>query len=241
MFRWFARAVLLSALLLAGCPAPAPVPAALPNEDSYLAQREQMVTTQIEQRGVSDAAVLNVLLTVPPPSLRPAGPDRPGLRRSPAYHLRADHLPALHRRPHVRSAPSSPRRQGAGDRHGQRLPSRSPGELGAETFTIEIIPELANQGRIVCRSWLHKVQVRNADGYFGWEEHAPFDAIIVTAASDHLPQPLANQLAEGGRLVVPIGPVGSVQTLWLFEKRDGELEATNLGAVGSSLHAPPAD
>jgi protein-L-isoaspartate(D-aspartate) O-methyltransferase len=75
------------------------------------------------------------------------------------------------------------------------------------------------------------VQVRQADGYFGWEEHAPFDAIIVTAAPDHLPQPLANQLAEGGRLVIPIGPTGAVQSLWLFEKIDGELSASNLGAV----------
>ncbi|HXF61409.1 MAG TPA: hypothetical protein VNK95_07320, partial [Caldilineaceae bacterium] len=69
------------------------------------------------------------------------------------------------------------------------------------------------------------------DGYFGWEEYAPFDAIIVTAAPDHLPQPLANQLAEGGRLIIPIGPVGSIQTLWQFEKVNGELQATNLGAV----------
>jgi protein-L-isoaspartate(D-aspartate) O-methyltransferase len=75
------------------------------------------------------------------------------------------------------------------------------------------------------------ITTQNADGYFGWEENAPFDAIIVTAAPDHMPQPLANQLAEGGRLIVPIGPVGSVQTLWLFEKVDGELQATNLGGV----------
>ena len=59
----------------------------------------------------------------------------------------------------------------------------------------------------------------NADGYFGWQEHAPYDAIIVTAAPDHLPQPLISQLRDGGRLIVPIGPQGAVQTLWLFEKK----------------------
>ena len=53
----------------------------------------------------------------------------------------------------------------------------------------------------------------------------------MTAAPDHVPQPLINQLAEGGRLVVPIGPQGAVQTLWLFEKREGELQAMNLGGV----------
>jgi len=71
----------------------------------------------------------------------------------------------------------------------------------------------------------------NADGYFGWEEHAPFDAVIVTAAPDHLPLPLLQQMAEGGRLVIPIGPIGAVQTLWLFEYLEGELVVTNLGAV----------
>ena len=60
----------------------------------------------------------------------------------------------------------------------------------------------------------------------------PYDAIIVTAAPDHLPQPLVQQLAPGGRLVIPIGPQGSYQTLWLFEKgTDGQLQATNLGPV----------
>jgi len=233
MFRWFARAVLLSALLLAGCPAPAPVPAALPDEAPYLAQREQMVTTQIEQRGVSDVAVLNVLRTVPRHRFVP--PDL----IDQAY---ADHpLPIGYgqtiSQPYIVALMSEALQVRPGDKvleigTGSAYQAAVLAELGAETFTIEIIPELANQAADRLKELGYtEVQVRNADGYFGWEEHAPFDAIIVTAAPDHLPQPLANQLAEGGRLVVPIGPVGSVQTLWLFEKRDGELEATNLGAV----------
>jgi len=105
-------------------------------------------------------------------------------------------------------------------------------ELGVEVYTVEIIPELAERAAITLDAAGYRgVKQLNADGYFGWEEFAPFDAIIVTAAPDHLPQPLAKQLAEGGRLVIPIGPVGFVQTLWLFEKVDGELEATNLGGV----------
>ena len=69
------------------------------------------------------------------------------------------------------------------------------------------------------------------DGYYGWEAHAPFDAIIVTAAPDHLPAPLAAQLVDGGRLVVPIGPPGGYQTLWKFVKDGDELTAYNLGGV----------
>ena len=105
-------------------------------------------------------------------------------------------------------------------------------EMGVEVYTIEIVPELATlAAQRLEELGYADVAVLNADGYFGWEEHAPFDAIIVTAAPDHLPPPLANQLAEGGRLVIPIGPVGLTQTLWQFEKENGELQAVNLGGV----------
>jgi protein-L-isoaspartate(D-aspartate) O-methyltransferase len=105
-------------------------------------------------------------------------------------------------------------------------------EMDLEVYTVEIIPELAERASQVLQELGYtNVEVLAADGYLGWEEHAPYDAIIVTAAPDHLPQPLASQLKEGGRLVIPIGPIGAVQTLWLFEKIDGELEASNLGAV----------
>jgi protein-L-isoaspartate(D-aspartate) O-methyltransferase len=67
------------------------------------------------------------------------------------------------------------------------------------------------------------VQVKNADGYYGWEEHAPYDAIIVTAAPDHIPQPLIKQLKDGGRLVIPVGPPGWVQTLWFVEKKGDQV------------------
>jgi protein-L-isoaspartate(D-aspartate) O-methyltransferase len=105
-------------------------------------------------------------------------------------------------------------------------------EMGMEVYTIEIVPELAEAAATRLQELGYDdVKVLNADGYFGWEEHAPYDAIIVTAAPDHLPQPLANQLAEDGRLVIPIGPVGLTQTLWQFEQVDGELQAVNLGPV----------
>lgn len=106
-------------------------------------------------------------------------------------------------------------------------------ELGyVEVYTIEIIPELATQAAERLQSLGYsQVRVRQGDGYYGWPEQAPFDAIIVTAAPDHLPAPLAEQLAEGGRLVIPIGPVGWYQTLWKFVKQNGELKAYNLGGV----------
>jgi protein-L-isoaspartate(D-aspartate) O-methyltransferase len=75
------------------------------------------------------------------------------------------------------------------------------------------------------------VQAKQDDGYYGWPEHAPFDAIIVTAAPDHLPQPLVEQLVDGGRLVIPIGPPGSYQTLWKFVKAGEDVQAYNIGGV----------
>ena len=106
-------------------------------------------------------------------------------------------------------------------------------ELGfLEVYSIEIVPELTDIAleRLEALGY-GKVHIRQGDGYYGWPEAAPFDAIIVTAAPDHLPAPLVDQLADGGRLVIPIGPAGFYQSLWQFAKVDGELKAYNMGGV----------
>ena len=107
-------------------------------------------------------------------------------------------------------------------------------ELGfVNVYTIEIVPELAeNASNLLQTLGYTNVTVKQGDGYYGWEEYAPFDAIIVTAAPDHLPAPLVEQLAENGRLVIPIGPPGWYQTLWKFHKQDNELIGYNMGGVG---------
>ncbi len=106
-------------------------------------------------------------------------------------------------------------------------------ELGfVEVYSIEILPELAERAaQTLQRLGYEAMHLKQGDGYYGWPEHAPFDAIIVTAAPDHLPAPLVAQLAEGGRLVIPIGPPGAYQMLWKFVVRQGELAAFNLGGV----------
>jgi protein-L-isoaspartate(D-aspartate) O-methyltransferase len=99
-------------------------------------------------------------------------------------------------------------------------------------YTIEIVPELAEQvSQRLDRLGYDEVHAKQGDGYYGWPEQAPFDAIIVTAAPDHLPQPLVKQLVDGGRLVIPIGPPGSYQTLWKFVKAGEDVQAYNMGGV----------
>ena len=105
-------------------------------------------------------------------------------------------------------------------------------ELTDQVYSIEIIPELAGRAEATLkRLGYDKIVVKQADGYWGWAEQAPFDAILVTAAPDHVPQPLVNQLAEGGVMVIPVGPPGGYQSLWILERHGEEIIRTNWGGV----------
>ena len=100
--------------------------------------------------------------------------------------------------------------------------------LVKEVYTMEIIPELDGpaEERLAGLGYAN-VHVRNADGYYGWEEHAPFDDIIVTAAPDHVPRPLIAQLKDGGRLVIPVGAFDQ-RLLVLRRTADGVQREANI-------------
>jgi protein-L-isoaspartate(D-aspartate) O-methyltransferase len=92
-------------------------------------------------------------------------------------------------------------------------------ELAKKVYSIEIIKELGDEARDRLQRLGYKnVDVRIGDGYYGWEEHAPFDSIIVTAAAGHVPAPLVRQLKQGGTIVIPIGSPYQVQTLMIITK-----------------------
>ncbi len=96
--------------------------------------------------------------------------------------------------------------------------------LVSEVYSIEIIEPLGiHATHTLKRLGCHNVHVRIGDGYEGWPEAAPFDAIIVTCAPEEIPEPLVAQLAEGGRMIIPVGPEGD-QSLYVLEKRDGAVQ-----------------
>lgn len=94
-------------------------------------------------------------------------------------------------------------------------------KIAKKVYTIEIVPELAKTARErLDRLDYDNVETKHGDGYYGWEEHAPFDAVIVTAAASHIPPPLVEQLKPGGRMAIPVGPPMQVQFLMLVKKKE---------------------
>jgi protein-L-isoaspartate(D-aspartate) O-methyltransferase len=196
---------------------------ALAQDDRFDRERASMVATQIEARDIRDPATLEAMrrvprhLFVPENRRRHAYQDRPvpigyGQTISQPF-LVAYMTETLQPRPGMRILEI-----GTGSGYQAAVLA----EILDEVFTIEIVGELARWGEANLRSaGYDRVQVRHADGYHGWEEHAPFDAIIVTAAADHIPPPLLAQLRDGGRMVIPVGSPFRTQTLMLVT-RDGD-------------------
>jgi protein-L-isoaspartate(D-aspartate) O-methyltransferase len=226
--------LLLALLILTGCAPATPMPPSPATAvDPYIGERDAMVHEQIAGRGVRDSAVLAALSKVERHRFVP----EEYVRAAYADHPLPIGFGQTISQPYIVALMSEALEVKPGDRvleigTGSGYQAAILAEMGVEVYTVEIIPELARQAAAVLDELGYtNVHTLNADGYFGWETHAPYDAIIVTAAPDHLPQALGQQLKESGRLVIPIGPTGSVQTLWLFEKQNGGLTATNLGAV----------
>ncbi|MDP3426553.1 MAG: protein-L-isoaspartate O-methyltransferase, partial [Humidesulfovibrio sp.] len=105
-------------------------------------------------------------------------------------------------------------------------------KLGADVHTVERIPRLCEAARDRLRAMaLFNVHVKLDDGTLGWPSIAPFDRILVTAGGPEIPPPLVEQLAEGGRLVMPVGSARRLQSLLVLEKKDGKIHRRDLGAV----------
>jgi protein-L-isoaspartate(D-aspartate) O-methyltransferase len=187
-------------------------------------RRRHMVERQIEQRGVTNQATLKAMRNVPRHRFVPKHLE------DQAY---SDHpLPIGHgqtiSQPYIVGLMTEMLALKPDDKvleigTGSGYQAAVLHAITTNTYTMEIVPELAEQaGPLLADSGLNPGQVRQGDGYFGWEVHAPFDAIIVTAAADHIPPSLLRQLRPGGRMVIPIGPVHATQRLVLVTKDDEE-------------------
>lgn len=214
-------------------PTPTVVQRTAEASDSFVAQRQKMVETQIAARDVSNPLVLQAMQEVPRHKFVPgdligqAYTDRP--------------LPIGYgqtiSQPYIVALMTEKLNIEPGDKvleigTGSGYQAAVLAEITDQVYSVEIIPELAERAsKTLQETGYTTVKTLNADGYYGWEEHAPYDAIVVTAAPDHVPRPLIQQLKDEGQLVIPVGPPGSYQTLWQITKRGDKLETKNLGGV----------
>ncbi len=200
----------------------------------FAAMREYMVNSQIEERGITNAAVLAAMRKVPRHEFVPDA------ERAHAYR---DHpLPIGYgqtiSQPYIVALMTELSRLNRGERvlevgTGSGYQAAVLAELGTEVYTIEILEPLARSAAARLKQLgYEKVQVKHGDGYLGWKEHTPFDAIIVTAAAEPVPPPLIEQLKPGGRLVMPVGQPGEPQMLMVLEKdATGKIQKRNVAPV----------
>lgn len=202
-------------------------------EEGYLKEAREKMVELIKSRGIKDKRVLSAMLKVP----RHLFVDK-SLWKS-AYDDRP--LPIgfgqTISQPYIVALMTESLNIKMGDKvleigTGSGYQCAILAELTDRVYSVEIIEELGKKAERVLKTLGYKVKIKIDDGYNGWEEYAPFDAIIVTCAPDHVPPPLIQQLKVGGRMVIPVGPTGLYQTLWLITKeKEDKLVYKNLGDV----------
>jgi len=227
-------ALYVVALMAVGCRPRSPLPTASSLEDPFATERERMVTLQLEGRDITDPDVLRAMRTVPRHRFVPEDQARYAYEDHPLPIGEGQTIS----QPYIVALMTQVVDIQPGDRvleigTGSGYQAAVLAELTGEVYTIEIIETLGRRAaKVLDELDYSHVHTKIGDGYYGWEECAPYDAIIVTCAPDHIPRPLVAQLKVGGRMVIPVGPPGAYQSLWLLEKQpDGGIQRRNLGGV----------
>ena len=202
-------------------------------EDPFRKKREEMVQQTIERRGITNEAVIKSMRTVkrhlfvPENNVQGAYADRPlpigyGQTISQPFIV-AYMTEIINPKPQYKVLEI-----GTGSGYQAAVLA----EVVKEVYTIEIIPDLGNAAAARLKKLGYtNVNVRVTDGYFGWAEHGPYDAIVVTAAAEFVPPPLLEQLKEGGKIVIPIGSPFMNQNLMLIEKKGKKITTKSLMPV----------
>ncbi|HEC69423.1 MAG TPA: protein-L-isoaspartate(D-aspartate) O-methyltransferase [Candidatus Omnitrophica bacterium] len=194
-------------------------------QDNYTQKRVEMVKAQIITRGIRDKEVIRAMLRVErhrfvPKHLRNfAYEDRP-LPIGEGQTISQPYIVALMTELLRLNPQDRILEIGTGSGYQAAILA----EIAKEVYTVEILPTLAERAKNLLEDLGYKnIRVKCGDGYLGWPEYAPFEAIIVTCAPEHIPQPLITQLAEGGRMVIPVGKF-PYQKLLLVEKKEGKIK-----------------
>lgn len=208
-------------------------PPPVQEEEAFRKSREKMVKQQIKGRGIRNELVLKAMATVkrhqfvPSSQADEAYSDRPlpiGYGQTISQPYMVAYMTEV-----VKPTPTATVLEiGTGSGYQAAVLA----EIIRQVYTIEIVPELGQAaGKRLKSLGYRNVQVKVADGYHGWKEHAPYDAIIVTAAAEYIPPPLIEQLKEGGRMVIPIGSPFMTQMLMLVQKKKGKAVTRSLMPV----------
>ncbi|MBW2398307.1 MAG: protein-L-isoaspartate(D-aspartate) O-methyltransferase [Deltaproteobacteria bacterium] len=216
-------------LLAAGISPVAPESGYAADEESREHERHTMVESQIAARGIRNPDVLEAVRTVPRHRFVPESQQESAYKDRP--------LPIGHgqtiSQPYIVALMTELAELKAGDTvlevgTGSGYQAAVLAQLGVKVYSIEIIEPLAEQARaaLAATGYGDRVEVRTGDGYAGWPEHAPFDAVIVTAAPPMIPEPLKQQLRIGGRLVIPVGQ--SFQRLLRITRSETGFEEENV-------------
>jgi len=205
----------------------------LNQKDRFLEAREAMVRVQIMDRGVKDEAILKAMrkvprhLFVPEEYINEAYYDSPlpiGYNQTISQPYIVAYMTEV--------AKPDPSKTALEIGTGSGYQAAILAETVKKVYSIEIVPELARESAERLKNLgYNNIVIKYGDGYQGWKEFSPFDIVIVTAAAEQIPGPLIEQLAENGRLVIPIGEPSAIQELILLVKKNGKIEKRRLTFV----------
>lgn len=211
------------------CAAPAPAAAA----EDFKAARQRMVEKDLKGRDITDPQVLEIMGRVP----RHLFVEKSLQRQAYADHPLPIGEGQTISQPYIVALMTQILQVKRGDKvleigTGSGYQAAVLAELTDQVFSLEIREKLTRAASGVLKELGYgRVRLKSGDGYFGWEEFAPFDAIIVTCAANHIPPPLIKQLKEGGRLILPLGNTAYFQTLTLVTKKAGQTDVQHLSGV----------
>jgi protein-L-isoaspartate(D-aspartate) O-methyltransferase len=204
-----------------------------PQEDKYITARNNMVKEQIIDRGITNSLTIKAMRKVPRHLFVPAESQNEAYGDYPMPIGYGQTISQPYIVAYMTEAVRPTERKKALEiGTGSGYQAAVLAEIVDKVYTIEIIPELATESAIRLKNLgYNNIITKSGDGYNGWAEFAPFDIIIVTAAAKDIPRPLTDQLAENGRLVIPVGQPGGVQELIMLVKKNGKIEKTRLTYV----------